>query len=68
MVGADPAEVAMIGDDIESDVAGAQAAGLRGILVRTGKFSPEDLERGITPDMSAENFAEAVERLIRTPL
>ena len=68
MVGAEPGDVVMIGDDIESDVAGAQAAGLRGILVRTGKFSPEDLERGITPDMSAENFAEAVERLIRTPL
>lgn len=28
----------MIGDDIESDVGGAQAAGIRGIQVRTGKF------------------------------
>jgi HAD superfamily hydrolase (TIGR01458 family) len=31
-------EVAMIGDDIDSDVGGAQQAGLRGILVRTGKY------------------------------
>ena len=28
----------MIGDDIQFDVGGAQAAGIRGIQVRTGKF------------------------------
>lgn len=33
-----PHEVAMIGDDIDSDVGGAQQAGLTGILVRTGKY------------------------------
>jgi HAD superfamily hydrolase (TIGR01458 family) len=33
-------EVAMVGDDAEADVAGAQAAGLKGILVRTGKYRP----------------------------
>ncbi|MEY3746946.1 MAG: hypothetical protein RL194_405 [Pseudomonadota bacterium] len=31
-------EVAMIGDDIDSDIGGAQQAGLSGILVRTGKY------------------------------
>jgi HAD superfamily hydrolase (TIGR01450 family) len=31
------AEVAMVGDDLDSDVAGARRAGLRGILVLTGK-------------------------------
>jgi HAD superfamily hydrolase (TIGR01450 family) len=30
-------EVAMVGDDLESDVAGARRAGLRGILVLSGK-------------------------------
>lgn len=30
--------VAMVGDDVENDVLAAQAAGLRGVLVRTGKF------------------------------
>ena len=35
----------MIGDDIESDVLGAQALGMRGVLVRTGKFRPELLAR-----------------------
>lgn len=64
MVGENPSDVVMIGDDIESDVAGAQAAGVRGILVKTGKFSTDDLERGITPDLIAEDFSEAVGRLL----
>lgn len=37
-----PAEAVMIGDDVESDVNGAIAAGLRGILVKTGKYRPGD--------------------------
>lgn len=32
------AQVAIVGDDIESDVGGGQAAGLSGILVKTGKY------------------------------
>lgn len=39
----------MIGDDIRGDIDGAQKAGINGILVRTGKFRPDDLELGITP-------------------
>jgi HAD superfamily hydrolase (TIGR01458 family) len=35
-------EVAMIGDDVEADVAGAMAVGLAGILVRTGKYAAGD--------------------------
>lgn len=38
-----PGEVAMIGDDAISDVQGAMDAGMAGILVRTGKYSPEAL-------------------------
>jgi HAD superfamily hydrolase (TIGR01458 family) len=34
----------MVGDDIVNDVLGAQAAGLAGALVRTGKFRERDLE------------------------
>ncbi len=34
----------MIGDDIESDIAGAQAHGMRTVLVRTGKFRPDAVE------------------------
>ena len=44
-IGVSPDRAAMVGDDVESDVLGAQAVGLTGVLVRTGKFRPEDLER-----------------------
>jgi HAD superfamily hydrolase (TIGR01458 family) len=41
----------MVGDDIESDVLGAQALGITGVLVRTGKFRPGDLEEhAVRPD------------------
>jgi len=40
-MGLKPSEVAMIGDDINSDIGGAQKAGLRGILVKTGKYREE---------------------------
>ena len=62
-----PDQAVMIGDDIESDVAGAQAMGLQGILVRTGKYRPSD-EAGATPraDFVAEDFYTAVMDLIRS--
>jgi HAD superfamily hydrolase (TIGR01458 family) len=34
----------MVGDDLEADVAGAQAHGMRTVLVRTGKFRPDAVE------------------------
>lgn len=34
----------MVGDDLESDVAGARRAGLRGILVLTGKTDRAGLD------------------------
>uniref|UniRef100_A0A8C3UK88 Haloacid dehalogenase-like hydrolase domain-containing protein 2 n=1 Tax=Catharus ustulatus TaxID=91951 RepID=A0A8C3UK88_CATUS len=36
--GCAPEEAVMIGDDCRDDVGGAQQAGMRGILVRTGKY------------------------------
>jgi HAD superfamily hydrolase (TIGR01458 family) len=39
-----PDQCLMIGDDVEADVIGAMACGLRGCLVRTGKFRPGDLD------------------------
>jgi HAD superfamily hydrolase (TIGR01458 family) len=35
----------MIGDDVDADVAGAITSGIRGCLVRTGKFQDSDLQR-----------------------
>lgn len=52
-------EVAMVGDDLWSDVAGAQRAGLQGWLVRTGKFHEDALRTGrITPDRILASVAE----------
>ena len=48
-LGAEPAEAAMVGDDIESDIGGAVRAGLRGVLVRTGKFREESLAAADPP-------------------
>jgi ribonucleotide monophosphatase NagD (HAD superfamily) len=42
----------MVGDDVESDIGGARAAGLAGILVRTGKFR-EDVVRDSAVEPSA---------------
>jgi HAD superfamily hydrolase (TIGR01458 family) len=41
---ADPELTWMVGDDIESDIAGAAACGLHTVLVRTGKFRPDVVE------------------------
>jgi HAD superfamily hydrolase (TIGR01458 family) len=52
-------DVVMIGDDVHNDVAGAQAAGIRGVLVKTGKYR-EDLVAlsGVTPDLVIESIAD----------
>ncbi len=49
-VGLAPERVVMVGDDVRADVEGAQRAGLTGVLVRTGKFSPRDLAGDVSPD------------------
>jgi len=55
-----PAErAAMVGDDVVNDVLGAKRAGLTGVLVRTGKFRPSDLEReGEGPDAVLDSIAD----------
>ncbi len=50
--------VAMVGDDIEADIGGAQAAGLRAIQVETGKFTPVDRDHPrIRPDLRVASIA-----------
>jgi ribonucleotide monophosphatase NagD (HAD superfamily) len=51
-------EIVMFGDDIETDIAGAQKAGLKGVLLRTGKFRPADLEGKIKPDAVLDSIAD----------
>ena len=58
-MGAEPGATIMIGDDIESDVAGAQTAGLRAVQVRTGKFRPADEARtDIVPDKRIDSIRD----------
>ncbi|MGD8339637.1 MAG: TIGR01458 family HAD-type hydrolase [Gammaproteobacteria bacterium] len=57
-LGVAAADTWMLGDDIRADVGGAQAAGLRGILVRTGKFRPDDLKLGIEPALVIDSVAD----------
>ncbi len=52
--------VAMIGDDIESDVRGAQMVGAQGWLVKSGRFRREDLAQGIWPDRVLNSIADLV--------
>jgi phospholysine phosphohistidine inorganic pyrophosphate phosphatase len=51
-------EVVMVGDDLRTDVEGAQRAGLAGVLVRTGKYSPSDLDADVSPDGVLDSIAD----------
>jgi ribonucleotide monophosphatase NagD (HAD superfamily) len=52
-------QVAMVGDDINNDVLGAQAVGINGVLVRTGKYRPQAVEAAPgEPDLVIDSFAE----------
>jgi len=56
---AQPDRAVMVGDDIEADVGGAIAAGLRGILVRTGKYRRDTLEAsGVSPTQIVASIAD----------
>jgi phospholysine phosphohistidine inorganic pyrophosphate phosphatase len=57
-VGVPAGEILMVGDDIESDIAGAHSAGMRAALVRTGKFRQQDLEGVVKPDVVLESIAD----------
>ena len=58
-LGIAPDRVVMVGDDVVNDVLGAQSAGLTGILVRTGKFLPTDLQRTTRePDHVIDSIAD----------
>jgi HAD superfamily hydrolase (TIGR01450 family) len=44
-LGVDPDEMYMVGDDLNNDVLPAQVVGMTGVLVRTGKFRQDTLDR-----------------------
>lgn len=51
-------KLVMVGDDVVADVEGAIATGLQGVLVRTGKFRPSDLERETPLNAVLDSIAE----------
>jgi HAD superfamily hydrolase (TIGR01458 family) len=56
--------VAMVGDDVENDVLAAQAVGITGVLVRTGKFREDQLARASgTPDHVVGSILDVPELL-----
>ncbi len=57
-VGASAEETAVVGDDLEFDVHGAQSAGFSGILVRTGKYRQQFETTGRSPDAVLDSIAE----------
>jgi HAD superfamily hydrolase (TIGR01458 family) len=56
---AEPELTWMIGDDLEGDIHGAHKHGLKTILVRTGKFRPDEVERSrVQPDGIVSSIAQ----------
>jgi len=58
-MGIDAGRAMMIGDDIHADIGGAQRAGIRAVLVRTGKHREALVARsGVTPDAVIDSIAD----------
>lgn len=58
-LGCSAENTAVLGDDIESDIGGGQAAHLQGILVRTGKFREEVMQHSaVKPDYVIDSIAD----------
>jgi HAD superfamily hydrolase (TIGR01458 family) len=60
-----PAAAIMVGDDVDADVNGAVAAGLQGVLVRTGKYRPADDARLDARAVVVDDVRAAVDFILR---
>ena len=58
-MGLNSSEVAIIGDDIDVDIGGGQQVGIKGILVRTGKYRQNYAEASaVKPDLIIDSVVE----------
>jgi len=58
-------QVFMVGDDLESDVGGAQMSGIRGALVRTGKYKSDDEHHPVVKaDLVVDNLKGFVDLIL----
>jgi HAD superfamily hydrolase (TIGR01458 family) len=56
-----PENIAMVGDDINNDVSGAQALGMHGILVKTGKYKEEYIKASkVNPDLIIDSVKDII--------
>ena len=57
----------MVTDDLEQDVRGAQLFGMKTLLLRTGKFRPDALERSpVIPDAVLSSIAQVPDWIDRS--
>lgn len=61
-LGSDAADTIMIGDDVKSDIGGAQQWDIRGVQVKTGKFRTGDLDGDVDPDLVIDSIADLPDR------
>lgn len=67
-IDADPELAWMVGDDVEGDIRGAQRHGMKTVLVRTGKFRPDEVEQsGVVPDGIISSVAQFPDWLESNP-
>ena len=65
-LGLQPEQVAIIGDDLEADIQGAQAVGIQTIFVESGKDTQADMIRlKIQPDLVIRSIADITKHLGR---
>ncbi|WP_407275923.1 TIGR01458 family HAD-type hydrolase [Halothiobacillus sp. DCM-1] len=62
-LGLPPTAITLIGDDVHSDITGARTAGLGAVLVKTGKFRPQDLAVLPPGALVAEQVSDALTQL-----
>jgi HAD superfamily hydrolase (TIGR01458 family) len=63
---AEPGITWMIGDDLDGDVVGAHKHGMKTMLVRTGKFRPDEVERSpVQPSAIVSSIAQVPDWLER---